>query len=130
MVLLTAVPVSGPGSIVTGVMVATKALAPAPAVGGASAVGGATAAPAAPPAGAGAADADMSLVAPPNMSSMSEQPASPKPAVSTHAKKRPVLSLRLAECPLILLSAAGAPAPKKGGGTHPNPLGRGPSCTH
>jgi hypothetical protein len=35
----------------------------------------------------------MSLLAPPNMSSMSEQAASPRLAVNTHAKKRLVLSL-------------------------------------
>ncbi len=91
MVLLTAVPVSGPDSMVTGVMVATRALPPPPAVGGASAVGGGRSR--GRPLASGAADADMSLLAPPNMSSMSEQAASPRLAVSTHAKKRPVLSL-------------------------------------
>jgi hypothetical protein len=108
MVRLTWVPVSLPGSMATGVMVATGAIPP-PAVGGASAVGGAPA----PPAmlaelGWAASEAEISLLLS-NILSMSLQPASP--AVSTQARRRPGLRPRLAGYPLILLSAAGAPAP-------------------
>src|ERR1700744_2623889 len=124
-VLLTWVPVSLPGSMVTGVIVATGA--PPPATGGASAVGAAIALapPAAPAAvGAAASDAEISLLLSSNMLSRLEQAARLAPAVRTHASRSPALRPRLAGYPLILLSAAGAPAPEIGGrhAFNPNPL--------
>src|SRR5882757_3354627 len=104
MVLLTAVPVSAPASMVTGVMVATGAPPElgAIATGGAAAVGGA---PASPPA-LGASEAVMSPLSPPDRLSMSEQAARPRPAVSAKARNRPLLSPCVAGIPLIMLSAA------------------------
>src|SRR5476651_1317398 len=103
MVLLTAVPVSAPASMVTGVMVATGAPPVlAAAMGGAAAVGGA---PASPPA-VGASEAVMSPLSPPNRLSMSEQAARPRPAVSAKARNRPLLSPCVAGIPLIILSDA------------------------
>src|SRR5579863_5868798 len=127
MVLLTWVPVSLPGSMDTGVMVATGA--PPLATGGASAVGAGMAVPPVVD-GAAASEAEMSLLLSSNMLSRSEQAVRPRPAVNTHASRRPDLRPRLAGIPLILLSAAGAPAPNKGGGTHqpqpawPTPAGQ------
>src|SRR3954463_3447167 len=101
MVLLTAVPVSGPPWIGTGVMVATSAL---PAAAGAGpgewgwawALGavrsGTLAGPADSAVGAGASEADMS-VSSPNRLSMVEQAVRLRPAVMTNARIRPDLSL-------------------------------------
>src|SRR6185312_3812287 len=120
MVLLTAVPVSGPCSMTTGVMVATRAL---PAVAGAAATGAAPAvgavrsaamgAPADSAVGAAASEADMSSLSPPNMLSMVEQAPRLNPADSANARTRPDLSLVFAGNPLILLSAADAVAPEQ-----------------
>src|SRR5262245_2559575 len=102
MVLLTAVPVSGPASILTGVMVATGA---APELKGcavgAAAVGGGAPAPSA----VGGASAAMSSLSP-NILSMSEQAARPSPVVNAKARNRPLLRPGFAEIPLIMLSAA------------------------
>src|SRR5438874_4248625 len=105
MVLLTAVPVSGPEVMVTGVMVATGAapavtgIAPtgAPAVGGAPASGAAL-----------GGSAATSSVSPPNRLSMSEQAVSPRPAANAKARNRPFLSPCCAGIPLIMLSVPGA----------------------
>src|ERR1043165_3316372 len=115
MVLLTWVPVSGPLSMVTGVMVATGAMPPPPAAGGIKLADGAgiAAAPSAV-AGIGASEAETSLLPSSNILSISAQAVRPRPAVSTHARRRPDLRPRLAGIPLILLSAAGAPAPERG----------------
>src|SRR5882757_1401262 len=102
MVLLTAVPVSVPASMVTGVMVATGAPPELGAIAiGAAAVGGAPASPA-----VGASEAVMSPLSPPNRLSTSEQAARPRPAVSAKARNRPLLSPCVAGIPLIMLSAA------------------------
>src|SRR5579863_2881206 len=124
MVLLTWVPVSLPGSMDTGVMVATGA--PPLATGGASAVGAGMAVPPVVD-GAAASEAEMSLLLSSNILSRSEQAVRPRPAVNTHASRRPDLRPRLAGIPLILLSAAGAPAPKREAARiNPNPLGQRP----
>src|SRR3569832_1394054 len=103
MVLLTAVPVSAPASILTGVMVATGA---APALKGcameALAVGGGAPAPSA----VGGASAAISSLSPPNILSMSEQAARLSPVVNAKARNRPLLRPGFAEIPLIVLSAA------------------------
>src|SRR5690348_3874643 len=103
MVLFTAVPVSGPTSILTGVMVATGA-APAPsgwAATGALAEGGGAPAPSA----VGGASAAISSLSP-NILSMSEQAARLSPVVNAKARNRPLLRPGFAEIPLIMLSAA------------------------
>src|SRR5258706_15718138 len=111
MVLLTAVPVSAPPSILIGVMVATGA--PPDAAGKATgaprlAVGGA-------PASGGTAAAISALSSPPNMLSISEQAVRLRPAVNAKAKNRPFLSPCRAGIPLIMLSAARrrCPAPMR-----------------
>src|SRR5580704_1218707 len=98
MVLLTAVPVSAPGSMVTGVMVATGT---PPAVGAAAGAGGGVSA--AVPVSGGALAAVSSP--PPNrlskLLSISEQAAKPRDAVSAQARKRLCLSPGLPDNPLI-----------------------------
>src|SRR5882672_11218898 len=100
MVLLTAVPVSAPASMVTGVMVATGAPPETAGIGTLleAAVGGAPVSPA-----EGASEAVMSPLSPPNMLSMSEQAARLRPAVSAKARNRPLLSPYVAGSPLIML---------------------------
>src|SRR6478752_4735286 len=112
MVLLTAVPVSAPPSILIGVMVATGA---APDAAG-KATGAARLAVGGAPASGGTAAAISALSSPPpNMLSISEQAVRLRPAVNAKAKNRPFLSPWLAGIPLIMLSAARrrCPAPMR-----------------
>src|SRR6478752_1299601 len=102
MVLLTAVPVSGPASILTGVMVATGA---APELRGCAATGAAVGGGAPAPWAEGGASAATSSLSP-NMLSMSEQAVRLSPAVNAKARNRPLLRPCFVEIPLIILSAA------------------------
>src|SRR5580704_14707222 len=104
MVLLTAVPVSLPSSIVTGVMVTIGARPPALATAGAADGAGEAVGGAAPASGGAPASAS----SPPNRLSMlepiSEQAETPRPAVSAKARKRLLQSPVFAGNPLISCS--------------------------
>src|SRR6185503_10732305 len=104
MVLLTAVPVSGPLSMVTGVMVATGA---APAAVGSGATGPAVGGPASGGAAEGGGSAIAVSSPPPNILSISVQAVRLRPAASAKARNRPLLSPCCAGIPLIMLSVPG-----------------------